>query len=163
MKSTLGFHQLRPPPKIEEDLEWFFNRAESDMGARSNFPGNPQISPEDAVEACHRYRRIRRWLTTIADSDAGVLQSAYELRPWPVVLYDALGRLTGVVVRIACALDYWPEDRWSQEAIEMARAAWLAAQSLSPANTTFVRLRRYAAARLSRAHAAYVTLARSIK
>ena len=158
---TPSIHDLRPARAVEEELEWFFNTAESDMGAQSNFMAmigraTPR-SPEDAVEACRRYRRIRAWLKAIVDSDAGVLQAAYELRDWPVVLQDKLGRLTGVVVRLACALDRWPDPRAAQQAREMIRATWLAADC-SVLNPTFSRLRGAAQVRFARAHLAYRTV-----
>jgi hypothetical protein len=162
-RMTPSIHDLRPTRAIEEELEWFFNTAESDMGARSNFMAMigraVPITPEDAVEACSRYRRIRAWLKGIMDSDAGVLQAAYELRDWPVVLYDKLGRLTGIVVRLACALDRWPDQRGAQQALEMIRAGWLAAEC-SVLNPTFSRLRGAAQVRFARAHLAYRTVRR---
>ena len=157
----MSLHHLHPTQAVEDELEWFFNQAESDMGAQSNFraslgiDGWPPVDPEDAAEACRRFRRIRSWLKAIPDSDAGVLQTAYELHPWPVALYDKLGRLTGVVVRLACALDRWPEDRSAQRLLETVRAGWLLAQSLTPANATLARLRHEATVRLSRATTAY--------
>ena len=161
MRVKDGIHHLRPTQAAQDDLEWFFNKADSEMGAQSNFHAalgthrSPPVATEDAVEACRRVRRIRSWLKAIADPDAGVLQAAYELRAWPVALYDKLGRLTGIVVRLACALDRWPADRSAQRALEMVRAGWLVAQSLTPSNATLARLRQEATVRLSRAHTAY--------
>jgi hypothetical protein len=98
-------------------------------------------------------------LRAMQSSDAGVLQCAYELRAWPVALWDELGRLTGVVVRLACALDHFPEDRRAQQVIEMARASWLAQQCpVSAFDATVIRLRREAQARFARAHHAYGVL-----
>jgi hypothetical protein len=156
-------YQLRPLPSVDEELDWFFNRAECDMGVSSNFeqalgPKSPsaQRSPEDAAEAAHRYRRIRTWLKAIADSDAGVLQAAYEVRDWPVALFDELGRLTGIVVRMACALDGMHYDRKLQQLIEMARAKWLASSGAPlRLNASLQRLRREAQTRFIRAHHAY--------
>jgi hypothetical protein len=37
MKRAPCIHELRPTRAIDQELEWFFNRAESDMGLRSNF------------------------------------------------------------------------------------------------------------------------------
>src|ERR1019366_6706158 len=82
-------------------------------------------TPEDFVEAAHAERLIRGWLRAIPSSEAGVLQAAYETRSWPRRLRDELGTLTGIVVRLACALDPWPEDRQSRELVEMVRAGWL--------------------------------------
>jgi hypothetical protein len=156
-------YQLRPLPSVDEELDWFFNRAECDMGVPSNFdralgPRSTSIprTPEDAAEAAHRYRRIRTWLKAMADTDAGVLQAAYELRDWPVSLFDELGRLTGIVVRMACALDGMYGDRDAQRLIEMARARWLVSSGTPLAeNVSLARLRREAEIRFVRALRAY--------
>jgi hypothetical protein len=168
-KPSPGVHALRTKPAFDMELEWFFNRAECDMGLRSTFeatlgarcprPGAP--TPEETVEAARAYRTIRRWLLAIDDRDAGVLQAAYEVRPWPLHLYDELGRLTGVVVRLACALGTWPEDRRAQQAMEMARAEVLAAECFQCRGTSFspiVRLRREAEKRFARASHAYAVV-----
>ncbi|MGO8998003.1 MAG: hypothetical protein ACLQVI_32175 [Polyangiaceae bacterium] len=168
MKLVTSIRQLRPSVGLDEELDWFFNRAECDMGNQSNFlamlgrhgPGSAIPSPEDAVDAAHRARLIHRSLTAMDSADAGVLQCAYALRAWPVVLWDQLGRLTGVVVRLACALDRLPAERRELQLLEMARADWLAAQcgraALDPAlDSTCVRLRREAQTRFVRAHQAY--------
>jgi len=150
-------------PKVSDDLEWFFNMAECDMGDQSNYlamlgldgPGSGIPSPEDAAEAVHRHRRIRDRLLSIADSDAGVLQCAYEHHPWPQPLVRRFGHLTGVIVRLACALDYWPEDRREQRVLEMVRAEWLVPECVARVGRTLPRLRTEAEARLSRASAAF--------
>jgi hypothetical protein len=164
---VLGVHTLRMTrPGVDRELEWFFNRAECDMGIRSNFlavlegrhSGGDGPTPEEAVTAAHSYRRIQTWLLAIPDSDAGVLQAAYEIRPWPSALYDELGRLTGVVVRLACALDPWPDDRKTQELVEMAKASWLEWECGRYRKYGFgplARLRREGEKRFARAHHAY--------
>ncbi len=162
-----SIRQLRPSITLDEELDWFFNRSECDMGNQSNYlamlgregPGSAIPSPEAAVEPANRARRIHGWLTAMDRADAGVLQCAYELRDWPVVLWDELGRLTGVVVRLACALDVLPEERRDLQLLEMARADWLATlcghAALDP---TWLRLRRGALTRFARAHRAYDAL-----
>jgi hypothetical protein len=125
-----------PPPDVDAELAWFFNEATLAMGESSNFERvvgtacgrNDYPSPEAAAEATHAHRQIRSWLLAIPDADAGVLRAAYEERPWPLRLSDELGRLTGIVVRLACALDAWPDDRASQELLETVRAGWLEGQ-----------------------------------
>jgi hypothetical protein len=150
-------------PRIALARPILFNRAECDMGVPSNFHAAAwrdgamrQRTPEHAFHAARRYRRVRTWLEAIPDSDAGVLQAAYVLRPWPAPLHDELGRLTGVVVRLACALDRWPEDRPAQELVEMARARWLLSSGVSlGSDATFLRLRQEADVRFVRAQRAY--------
>jgi hypothetical protein len=166
-KPGVGVHSLRiTTPVVDRELEWFFNLSEGDMGLRSNFvsalgsrhSGGDGPTPEEAATAAHRHRRIRSWLLAIPDRHAGVLQAAYEVRPWPSVLDNELGRLTGIVVRLACALDAWPADRATQELVELARAGWLAADcepyrkyGLGPIG----RLRREAEKRFAEAYHAY--------
>jgi len=162
-------HMLRTKPAFDIELEWFFNRAECDMGLRSTFeatlgprcPRQGAPSPEETVEAAHAYRTIRGWLRAIDDRDAGVLQAAYDVRPWPVHLYDDLGRLTGIVVRLACAVGRWPEERRAQQAMEMARAEVLAHECFQCRGTSFrplARLRREAEKRFARASHAYAVV-----
>ena len=160
MNRPLPFvYQLRPLPSIDEELDWFHNRSESDMGVSSNFEHMlgakstaPRRTPEDAAEAAHRYRCIRRRLTSMADADAGVLQAAYELREWPITLFDEFGRLTGIVVKLACALDLAHADRRQQQLIESARAEWLVV-SCAPlrGDPSLAKLRREAGLRFARA------------
>jgi hypothetical protein len=160
---------LRPTPIVDTELDWFFNRAECDMGVRSNFHAalsrqlepSEQVTPEDAAEASHAYRTIRRWLLAIPDADAGVLQTAYEQRAWPGSLVDELGRITGVVVRLACALDSWPADRSAQRIVETARAHWLEShwsKGSGRAFETLLKLRREGEVRFAKAHHAYAVV-----
>jgi hypothetical protein len=79
VSAPIWLHHLRPTQEVQDELEWFFNRAKSDMGAQSNFQAafgtHCPITPEDAAEACRRYRRIRSQLKAIPDAEAGVLQA----------------------------------------------------------------------------------------
>jgi hypothetical protein len=163
---------LRPQNAVDDELDWFFNCAEGDMGVPSSYyaclshqgDDEPSMTLDDAVEAAHRHGRIRAWLRAIPRADAGVLQVAYELRPWPVELYDELGKLTGIVARLACALSAWPEDRDTQQLVEMASAWSLASSGVAPrGDTTFARLRREAERRFARAHHAYAVARGSAK
>jgi hypothetical protein len=150
---------LRPKLSIDDELEWFFNRAEGDMGLQSNFIDALEAEYERAfeghLEAARRHREIRDRLRSIADSDAGVLQVAYEQRDWPEILVRRFGRLTGVIVRLACALDHWPSDRPAQQVVERARAEWLVPECAAGVGKTLGRLCNEAGARFSRASSAY--------
>jgi hypothetical protein len=160
---AVAVRRLRAQPAAEIELEWFFNMAQADMGLRSNFElclgvkaAAVHGSPEDFLEAARTHTLIRGWLRAMPDSEAGVLQAAYETRLWPRRLWDELGTLTGVVVRLACALDPWPEDRRSQEVVEMVRAGWLAAEhEKHGAEGTWATLRREGEVRFVRAMRAY--------
>jgi hypothetical protein len=160
---------LRATPIVETELEWFFNRVECDMGIRSNFHDalsgqlapSARVTPEDAAEASHAQRTIRGWLLAIPDADAGVLQAAYEQRAWPSSLVDELGRITGVVVRLACAFDPWPADRTAQRLVEIARAHWLeshCSKGRGRGFETLLNLRREGEIRFAKAHHAYAVV-----
>jgi hypothetical protein len=164
-----AIHMLRPTPLVDTELDWFFNRAECDMGVPSNFHAvldqyvarSERRTPEEAAEASHAHRTIRRWLLAISDANAGVLQSAYEQRDWPASLVDELGRITGVVVRLACALDRWPADQAAQRLIETARARWLesyCSKGRGRGFETLLRLRRDGEVRFAKAHHAYAVV-----
>jgi hypothetical protein len=115
-----------PVGPADRELEWFFTMAECDMGLRSNFtailPDPPDSSIETGAEAVHAHRRILRWLTDVGDPDAGVLEAAYAARPWPLRLREELGRVTGVVVRLATAEDGMPDDDAQLDALERRTA-----------------------------------------
>jgi hypothetical protein len=139
------------------------------MGVRSNFHAvlsgqlapSEGVTPEDAAEASHAQRRIRGWLLAIPNADAGVLQAAYEQRDWPGSLVDELGRITGVVVRIACALDPWPAEQAAQRMVETARAHWLdshCSKGRGRGFETLLRLRREGEVRFAKAHHAYAVV-----
>ncbi len=111
-------HQLRPSAVLEEELDWFFTRAESDMGLRSNFEALMEMAStglvgtladpadeaaEDRIEAAHAERVIRRRLQAMPVHQLGVLVAAFEPHPWPSNLHAELGQLTGIVVRLATA------------------------------------------------------------
>jgi hypothetical protein len=156
---------LTGEPLCARELEWFFNQADCDVGMRSNFlrvlgveGEGDEPSMEAKAEAAHAQRRIRRWLRSIPDRDAGVLQCAYTNRPWPAKLQGELGRLTGVVARLACAAEAVGIDAVSLEKLEDVRAAWLAEQCGADVRwrwSPFEKLRLAADRRLTKARLAY--------
>ena len=116
------------PPDAE--LEWFFTMAESDMGARSNFavvPGEPlDGTPESRAEAARARRTILGWLAEVGNPHAGVLQAAYAARAWPLALREALGRSTGVVVRLGSSEVGLPDDEDERAKVDLRTARGLA-------------------------------------
>jgi len=108
------------PPVVEEELEWFFSVQKSHVD-------NESIGDEDGdrAAAAIAYRKIRVWLLEMEDRDAGVLKSAYAPGPWPRELHEAVGRLTGIVVRLASAEIGWPEDPSEQEMLEARVGTYL--------------------------------------
>lgn len=113
------------PPDTE--LQWFFTMAESDMGSRSNFGpaiGQPHDdSPESRAQAARAHRTILEWLRQIGDPHAGVLQMAYQARPWPLPLREALGRVTGVVVHLGSAeAGPLPDDDAGRDELDLLTA-----------------------------------------
>jgi hypothetical protein len=166
--NVVELHRLRVTPAVETELQWFFTVAESEMGLESNFgrllssvsTEGHWRTPEDHAEAAHAHRRILGWLRTIANNQAGVLQTAYEPREWPRAVRAEFGRLTGVAVRLTCSLEEWPEDRTDQEAMDMARARDLEAKCMDRrAEARFLeRLRRRADLRLAGACRSYLNV-----
>ncbi len=123
---------LAPDPAIDRELRWFFLCHDCEdvpfTFARMPSPaddGREWLTPEEHARALHRLRVIRLRLRSISDSDAGVLQCAYEPRPWPVVVARQFGRLTGVVVRLSCDRATWPEERARQLVVDARNAEML--------------------------------------
>jgi hypothetical protein len=122
--------QLAPSPSVDEELRWFFH-AEDGGNSSSNF-GRMLASiddddghwrtPGEHAAAARRHRVIGSDLKAIPDHDAGVLQCAYDPRPWPVLLVRELGRLTGIVVRLSCNRATWPDERGRQLAVDADNA-----------------------------------------
>lgn len=107
------------PPKLDRELEWFFEKHESAM--------NAPVAPDDldAVWEQIAYKTIRRWLQAMDDYEAGVLVCAYASGPRPRRLQDRLGRLTTIVVRLVSAEEGWPRDPSERDKLEARVAARL--------------------------------------
>jgi len=124
---------LAPSLTVDQELQWFFNAEDGDFDSASNFgrllssvaDDGEWRTPEDHAHAREKHRIIRSHLKSIPDHDAGVLQSAYAPRPWPVRLRKELGRLTGIVVRLSCARKTWPGERGTQLAVDAENADML--------------------------------------
>jgi hypothetical protein len=120
-----------PSGNADKELEWFFTMAESDMGDRSNYMAmvgehDPQDDIEARAESAHAQRAIVRWLWEVGDRDAGVLKAAYAARPWPLALREELGRVTGIVVRLASAEVGLPDEDAALDDLERRTADRLA-------------------------------------
>jgi hypothetical protein len=167
-RAAVGLHELRTRPAFDVELEWVFNRAEAEMGVRSDFESQLGVraphagapTPDDVVDAAHAYRQITGWLGAMLPVDVAVLKAAYEACPWPTALYDELGRLTGIAVRFACvyAGETCPKDEPNLRRVLLTRAAVLSAEceryravQLAP----LVPLRREAEKYFTRAQHAY--------
>jgi hypothetical protein len=166
--NVVELYRLRATPAVDTELHWFFNVAESEMGLESNF-GRLLSSvssegywrtPEDHADAAHAQRRILGWLRAMPNHEAGVLQTAYEPRDWPRAVRAEFGRLTGVAVRLTCTLEEWPEDRTSQEAMDMSKARDLEAKCMDRrAEARFLeKLRQKADLRLAGACGSYLKM-----
>jgi hypothetical protein len=133
LADELGTNLYRPTGAPDIELEWFFTMADSAMGCRSNYAalllGDVRDdSPEACAEAARARRKILGHLTYIGDPKAGVLSAAYEPKPWPLALREALGRLTGVVVRLdSAAGGRLPDDTFGRAAFDLRSAARLTA------------------------------------
>lgn len=165
---TLG--ACAPNREVDAELSWFF-MAEDGNTYPSNF-GRMLASVTDDGEwrtleeharAVRRHRVIRSHLKSIHDSDAGVLQCAYAPVAWPSRLERELGRLTGVVVRLACDRATWPEERGRQLRLDAENAEMLVTMLRAGGDENrqvLGDLRREANARFGRALEAYVAARR---
>ncbi len=121
---------FRPSAEVDEELAWFFCAEDGDFASQSNFgrmlspvsEDGTWRTPEDHFAAVQRHRALRACLRSMPDRDAGVLQCAYAPSPWPARLQRELGRLTGIVVRLACDRATWPEQRGQQLALDAENA-----------------------------------------
>ena len=163
--------QLAPSEAIDVELLWFFCAEDGDFASLSNFgrmlspvtEDGEWRTPEDHARAAEKHRVIRSHLKCIPDSDAGVLQCAYAPRPPPVRLRKELGRLTGIVVRLSCDHETWPEERGRQLAIdaENADVLHLMLRAGGDENRSVLRdLRREAQGRFAHALGEYVSARR---
>jgi hypothetical protein len=152
---------LDPVGPADDELDWFFTEAEPDVGVRSNYmdslvPAQHRADTEEArFVAARRYRVVLERLRTIGDPDAGVLEAAYAVRPWPVSLREALGRSTGVAVRLRVAERGMPADDAELDRLERQTAERLneMVEDFGPA--ALETLRAKAAAHFRRAYRAY--------
>jgi len=137
-----------PRGPADRELEWFFTLAESDMGDRSNYMESlVHVAPhldgdttmDDRAEAAHAQRTMLRWLRELDDFDAGALEAAYVARPWPLRLREELGRLTGVVVRLAVVKSGLPADAHRLATLEQRTALQLNEALCTPAGEASVR------------------------
>ena len=162
---------LTASPAVDEELLWFFHVEDGDPSS-STYVGR-MFSPvaedgtwrshEDHSRAERRHQIILARIKRISDHDAGVLQCAYAPRPWPIALTKAFGQLTGVLVRLACDRENWPEERGRQLALDDENAKMLlerlgAGGDANPRVLTG--LRREAEAHFARALRAYVATRR---
>jgi hypothetical protein len=159
--------RARPSETVDTELAWFFNAAEGELGDESNFGrlfssvsnSGEWRTPEAHVEAARAYYRIRAWLRAMPDSDAGVLQAAYEPRPWPRRVRQELKLLTGIAVRLTTDPATWPERRELQLADDAENAKILdrVCADRGPKDIALLQdLRRLAEARLAGAIRRYV-------
>jgi len=153
-----------PHGNADKELEWLFTMAECDIAPRSAFVASlAHVLPnesgdstmEDRVEASHAQRTLLRWIQEVGNHDAGVLKAAYVARPWPLMLREELGRLTGVVVRLAAAEIGLPEDDRELDTLEQRTAIRLN-EALACGSSTLVRLSHSASPLLRKAFVAYV-------
>ena len=153
-----------PYGKADKELEWFFTMAECDIAPRSAFVASlARVLPneseertmEDRAESVHAQRTLLRWIQEVGNHDAGVLKAAYVARPWPLMLREELGRLTGVVVRLRAAEIGLPDDDRELDTLEQ-RTAHRLNEALACGASIVDRLKHKASPLLRKAFTAYV-------
>ena len=155
-----GHVALRPLGIISEELGWFFSvddgRRVKPYFDRASARHLGVLLGVPEYDVCQEpvHRRIRRWLLGISDHDAGVLQAAYGPRAWPPGLHRELGRFTGIVVRLASAME-WPGETWEQDLLEIRVATRLDVALEMRGAEVFAVFRTAAAGLLNQALAAY--------
>ena len=131
---------LRAPSAAEDELDWFFTRAESAMGIQSNWgplmemalsglrgtAHDPADTDVDArLEAVHAARVIRERLQRMPRAEAEVLCAAFEARRWPTRVATVLGRLAGVAVQTEEARSGFAEATAMKRTAADTVATWL--------------------------------------
>jgi hypothetical protein len=142
---------------VDEELRWFFSVHDGtrwspffeELEARRH----PEL-PENDVHEARVYRQILERLLGLSDHDVGVLKAAYAARPWPPRLREELGRLTGVVVRLASAADEWSSEKSEQDVLEVCVARRLDLALVTVGPEAFAAYRTSARALLKRTLAA---------
>jgi hypothetical protein len=150
----------------DRELAWFFAWSEEDLLTHpSSFTlllwettGCDAPDPDDLADALHSWRKIRDWLVSIPDSDAGILQVAYQPSEWPAGVARVFGeRLAPIAIRLMCHLETWPGPGWARDAILASKTSLLEARILvlGDDDDGVKRLWREATARLALAIHAY--------
>ncbi|MGH7293718.1 MAG: hypothetical protein ACRELB_02240, partial [Polyangiaceae bacterium] len=150
---------------VDDELRWFFSKHDgvwaSPYHAEMEAQREPWLPDTDDGEAIAVYWQIRKRLGRIGDPDAGVLSAAYAPRPWPRALRAELGRVTGIVVRLASAdSGEWPEERNAQDVLDVRVARRLEVALCNGGREVLDAYRTPALVRLSRALSAYRTAGR---
>jgi hypothetical protein len=151
----------------DRELAWFFAWSEEDLLTHpSSFTlllwettGCDAPDPDDLADALHSWRKIRDWLVSIPDSDAGILQVAYQPSAWPAGVGRVFGeRLAPIAIRLMCHLETWPEPGWARDCILASKTSLLEARilTLGDDDDGVERLWREATVRLATAIRAYM-------
>ncbi len=100
----LQFGDVKPSLQAQEELRWFFNEAEREIGEPSAFcalvAGHTASSMDEVErrqEAMHAAGTINRRLQSLGVSHALMLSGLYTEKRWPKLLGRVLGRLAGAV------------------------------------------------------------------
>jgi hypothetical protein len=146
---------------VGEELGWFFSvddgrrvRPYFDRASARHLAGVLRVPEQDVCQE-RVHRRIRRWLLAIREHDVAVLQAAYGPRAWPPELRRELGRFTGIVVRLASAME-WPRETWEQDLLEIRVATRLEAVLAARGREGLAVFRNAAMRLLSHARATYI-------
>jgi hypothetical protein len=127
-------YEFRASPSAEDDLDWFYTRAASELGQRSNFfvmftGGNAQpgseVMSDVRIAAMSRQRRVWRRLTRVPYPLQQVLQARFEAREWPKEARQVFGPGVGVAVRTEAAKERFRRDAGKRRARAETVAIWL--------------------------------------
>lgn len=135
MGIVIPLASLRPDPVTLTELEWFFTRAESDLGLRSNFltgdthggDGGDVLVEARRLAAVARERVCHAAFRRLRPGTQRTLADAFRPRQWPPQVQEAFGWLAGVVYRLPAAVEAYearkvPSDTLEQVASQRAGA-----------------------------------------
>lgn len=139
-KGVTLISELRASDAVEEELEWFFCCAESEMGLRSSWEPlvamahfgvvGTRSDPADVmtdrrIEAARAERIIRERLGAIDPEHVRALMAAYEPRRWPARVAVAFGRLAGIAASSEVTVAAFYEAQALQRTHAKTPAEWL--------------------------------------
>jgi hypothetical protein len=161
-------------PMLEEDLQWFFNQSESDMGMRSTYPAmirrlrlcgastsrESYEMSEVMFDAARRARRIKRVLDQLDTRTLITLRCAFHTEPVPELM--AFGLLAGVALHSTVS-----GEEHVRSGTKRPIAEWLARLPLRrkddpDAQRALVRIHKDAEKRLAAAMSAFLEMRRKV-
>ncbi len=131
---------IRALGAAEDELDWLFTCAESDLGRWSSYipllvehlSDGARVGPiddEDAmiarIDAAGASRRIRGWIRQMPRTHVETLMAAYEERAFSERVRKTFGQLAGIAVRLSTAHAAFDETRAHRMTCARTVTEWL--------------------------------------